>query len=90
MSASPTRPRPGRPRNADKAGRLEALFEVATDIFLENGFDGTSMALIARTAGASKETLYSHFGSKEALFARIIEALSERITRGLAARSGGC
>ncbi len=45
------------------------------------------MALIAKTANASKETLYNNFGSKEDLFAKIIEALSLRITRGLVARS---
>ena len=87
MNVSSTGSRVGRPRKDEQERRLEELFDVATRLFLEHGFDGASMALIAKTANASKETLYNNFGSKEDLFAKIIEALSLRITRGLVARS---
>lgn len=40
----------------------------AVDLFARNGFDGTSVDDIAAVAGVSKQTVYSHFGSKESLF----------------------
>ena len=41
--------------------------------FLANGYEGTSMSLIAREAGVSKGTLYVYFSNKEALFAAVTE-----------------
>ncbi|MGH6936568.1 MAG: TetR/AcrR family transcriptional regulator [Methylocella sp.] len=38
--------------------------------------------LVAARAGASKETLYRHFGNKEELFADIVRRRSARITGG--------
>ena len=46
---------------------------MAEKVFFENGFTDTTMQTIAARAGASKETLYRHFGSKEELFAEIVE-----------------
>jgi TetR/AcrR family transcriptional repressor of mexJK operon len=40
------------------------------------------MQLVAARAGASKETLYRHFGNKEELFAEIVRRRSSRITGG--------
>jgi TetR/AcrR family transcriptional regulator, mexJK operon transcriptional repressor len=40
------------------------------------------MQIIAKEAGASKETLYRHFGSKEELFSAVIRSRSARITGG--------
>jgi AcrR family transcriptional regulator len=40
----------------------------AVDLFARNGFEGTSVDDIAGLAGVSKQTVYSHFGSKENLF----------------------
>jgi AcrR family transcriptional regulator len=48
------------------------LADIAERVFLETGFADTTMQMIASRAGASKETLYRHFASKEALFAEII------------------
>ena len=45
---------------------------VAEAVFLTNGFTETTMHEIAARAGASKETLYRHFGSKEGLFAEVV------------------
>lgn len=38
-------------------------------LFPEKGFESTSVDDIATAAGVSKQTVYSHFGSKENLFA---------------------
>ena len=54
--------------------RRREIAVVAEQVFFENGFTDTTMQTIAGRAGASKETLYRHFGSKEELFAEIVEA----------------
>ena len=45
---------------------------VAEAVFLAQGFTETTMRDVAARAGASKETLYRHFGSKEGLFAEVV------------------
>ncbi|WP_104480724.1 helix-turn-helix domain-containing protein [Actinokineospora auranticolor] len=41
------------------------MLEAAATAFLDNGFRGTSMDAIARTAYVAEQTLYQHFGGKE-------------------------
>lgn len=48
-------------------------------LFLDNGFEGTSMDAIAQQAGISKRTLYSHFTNKSALFAAVVEQLCAKV-----------
>lgn len=64
----------------------EAILEAATRVFLRAGYANASMDAIAGEAGVSKTTIYSHFGSKEALFGAIIE---QRCRRRLAAVAAG-
>ncbi|ABD55333.1 transcriptional regulator, TetR family [Jannaschia sp. CCS1] len=45
-------------------------------MFLQHGFLGTNMDVIADTAGVSKQTVYAHFKSKEALFIDVVEAMT--------------
>ena len=45
-----------------------AILEAAEELFLRQGFLGTSMDEIASLAGVSKQTVYARFSSKEALF----------------------
>jgi TetR/AcrR family transcriptional repressor of mexJK operon len=63
----------GRPPTEEVAARAERLLDVATEVFLEQGFKGASMSEIARRAGASKQTLYARYPSKAALFAALVE-----------------
>lgn len=48
--------------------------EVATALFVERGFAGTSLVDIANLAGVATRTLYQHFGDKEAIFREVIHA----------------
>jgi AcrR family transcriptional regulator len=48
------------------------LLEAASKLFMERGFDATSMSEIARHARASKETFYRHFPGKEDLFRAVV------------------
>ena len=55
------------------AKRRAEIVSVAERVFLKRGFADTTMQMIASLAGGSKETLYRHFASKEALFAEIVD-----------------
>lgn len=48
--------------------RRTAILNCADEVFLEKGFQGASMSLIAARLGGSKGTLYNYFSSKEELF----------------------
>jgi TetR/AcrR family transcriptional regulator, mexJK operon transcriptional repressor len=63
--------------------RRDEIATVAERVFLERGFADTTMQIIAARAGASKETLYRHFGSKEGLFSEVVRNRSARVTSGL-------
>jgi AcrR family transcriptional regulator len=51
---------------------LDRLLDSATRVFMEKGFDATSMGEIAKLASASTETFYRHFPTKEELFERVL------------------
>lgn len=48
------------------------IIAAAGSLFTQQGVEATSMDEIAQRAEVSKQTLYSHFGSKEGLFAAAI------------------
>ena len=52
--------------------------EAARRLFLEHGYEITSMDSIAAEAGVSKRTVYSHFRNKEMLFVETMETMCER------------
>ncbi|MBL3587576.1 TetR/AcrR family transcriptional regulator [Rhodovulum sulfidophilum] len=76
-------------RDAKKQNRerRHEIMDLATDLFLENGFAATSMSRVAEAAGITKASLYHHFPGKEDLFAACVAhgytAAIERL-RGIA------
>lgn len=54
------------------AEKQAAILLAAEDVFLRNGYRGTSMDEVAAKARVSKQTLYKHFESKESLFRSLI------------------
>jgi len=56
-----------RPRADNYEERRQEILDAAAAIFAEQGFDGTSIADIARRCGGSKALLYHYYQSKEAL-----------------------
>ncbi|WP_051798080.1 TetR/AcrR family transcriptional regulator [Catenuloplanes japonicus] len=54
------------------ARKRAAITGAATALFLEAGYDGTSLARIADAAGVSKATLFKQFPTKAALFDAIV------------------
>jgi AcrR family transcriptional regulator len=55
------------------------LIEVATALFAEHGYEGTSVEAVLAAAGVSRGALYYHFAGKEALFTAVLEAVSDRV-----------
>lgn len=56
----------------DRDARREAILDVASDVFLEEGYANASMSTIAARVGGSKGTLYNYFKNKEQLFAAYV------------------
>jgi TetR/AcrR family transcriptional regulator, mexJK operon transcriptional repressor len=61
-----------------KRGRPPIL-EVATELFLEQGYGSTSIEAVASRAGISKRTFYDRFDDKAALFAAVVHYIIEHI-----------
>ena len=67
---------------AKKGNTPDKIKAVAMSIFLQNGFQGTSMQQIAAAVGISAPGIYKHFDSKEALFSALVDPIIEKI-RGI-------
>ncbi|MBB5339428.1 TetR/AcrR family transcriptional regulator [Tunturiibacter gelidoferens] len=59
--------------------RVAELLDIASQVFLENGFAGASMNEIARLSNSSKTTFYSRFPTKEKLFIAVMERRMETV-----------
>jgi TetR/AcrR family transcriptional regulator, mexJK operon transcriptional repressor len=66
--------------------RRQEIAAVAELVFFEQGYAETTMQAIAARAGASKETLYRHFGSKEDLFAEVVSVRARTFLEDMDAR----
>ena len=78
---APVKDRPRRKRAAHLGPerRRPLVLDAAYDLFLENGFEGTSMDAIAAAAGVSKPVVYDCFASKDELFTAMLDREEERI-----------
>ncbi|MGW0004505.1 TetR/AcrR family transcriptional regulator [Nocardia grenadensis] len=54
------------------AEKRSAIIEAAARLFLDSGYDGTSLSRVAEEAGVSKATLFKQFPTKAALFEAIV------------------
>ena len=66
-------------RRIDK--RLDSIVEVATELFIEKGYEGTSLNAILERVGGSKRNFYTKFGGKEGLFKALVERNIEYLYR---------
>ena len=64
---------------------MDELLDLAAEVFIADGFQGASVNVIARRAGASKASLYSRFPSKEDLFLAVLEHRMNRIFQAVVA-----
>lgn len=70
-------------RSSTTAGRPPGqqgreLLDTARGAFLEHGFDGTTMDMLATRAGVSKSSLYREHGSKDALYMAVVTDWTKR------------
>ncbi len=62
----------GRPTKLAALERDERLLAIATAMFMEQGFEGTSMDALAEAAAVGKATLYARYADKAALFGAVL------------------
>ncbi len=70
--------RAGRPTQAESERRIENLLEVAATMFIDGGYQATSLDAIALTAGVAKRTIYARYPDKAALFEAVLHRLTAR------------
>lgn len=65
----------------DQETRRKEIFNAAVGLFLEKGFQETSMRAIAEAAGMGKSSLYDYFKTKDEILVFILEEETLIITR---------
>jgi TetR/AcrR family transcriptional regulator, mexJK operon transcriptional repressor len=77
---SPTRKarQGGRPSQAAALELRDRILEVATELFLTEGYGSTSIEAVAGGARISKRTFYHRFDDKAALFAAVVHRIIEK------------
>lgn len=67
--------------DSEPTGRSERkrrqILAAAEEMFLRGGYLGTNMDELAARSQVSKQTIYKHFGSKEALFVELVTAMTD-------------
>ena len=74
--------RPSR-RQEYSASTRRALIDVATELFTDRGYAGTSLDEIVAGARVTKGALYHHFSGKQALFESVFEKVQESAARAI-------
>ena len=67
------------PQRSPRLASGGAIREAAAALFLEKGYQGTSLDEIAAVARVSKQTIYTHFANKEELFSDLVLGNAERV-----------
>ncbi len=75
-------------RERKKQQTREALARAGIELFVERGYDATTLAEIAEAAGVSTRTIFAYFPSKEDILFASLQALREALARALAERPG--
>lgn len=61
--------------DTEELTKREAILKAAQRMFLERGYRGTSMELVAKESGCGRQTVYNQFQCKKALFDAIVALL---------------
>jgi AcrR family transcriptional regulator len=64
------------------------LITIATRLFAEHGYEGTSIEAVLREAGVSRGSLYHHFAGKEALYEAVVEDVETKVGMQTLAAAG--
>ncbi|WP_306320046.1 MULTISPECIES: TetR/AcrR family transcriptional regulator [unclassified Streptomyces] len=77
-NAIPPRVRAGRPTREQAEARHQELLDAALDLFLERGFEVTTIEMIAARVSMTKRTIYARYPDKATLFRAAIQRAVER------------
>jgi TetR/AcrR family transcriptional regulator, cholesterol catabolism regulator len=61
----------------------DLILESAAQVFCQKGYNGASMADIAKAVGLQKATLYHHFGSKQEILAELLDRAMDIVTENM-------
>jgi AcrR family transcriptional regulator len=82
--AAGSRRRRARAAHLGPERRRPLVLDSAFELFLERGYEGTSMAAIADAAGVTKPVVYDCYPSKEELFSALLAREEERVLADIA------
>ena len=68
----------------------ENIVKTALELFLQNGYEKTSMNDIAREVGITKPAIYHHFKNKDQLFHEVLSFFFEEMGKWSRSRFGSC
>ena len=78
MAAQAAAAKPARNEETGSSARKHrAILDAALKVFLRSGYLGANMEEIATLSEVSKQTIYKHFSSKEALFVEIVTSMTD-------------
>jgi AcrR family transcriptional regulator len=76
-------------RERKKRQTREALTHAALELFVERGYDETTLAEIAEAAGVSTRTIFAYFSGKEDILFSTVQTMLDALGQALAARPAG-
>jgi AcrR family transcriptional regulator len=76
-------------RQRQKQQTRQLIFETASRLFAERGFDAVTVAEVARAADVSEMTAFNHFPTKEDLCFAGMEFFEERLLDAVRGRAAG-
>src|SRR5262249_12564767 len=72
-------PRTKRAAHLGPERRRPQVLDAALELYLQRGYDGTSMEAVAQAAGVTKPVVYACFAGKDELFRALLRREEERI-----------
>ncbi|MCW6512884.1 TetR/AcrR family transcriptional regulator [Lichenifustis flavocetrariae] len=78
LDTKPKRHTGGRPSQEEALRRDERLVEIAARMFMERGFDATTIDAVAEAASVGKATVYARYKDKAELFAAVLKRQVDR------------
>jgi AcrR family transcriptional regulator len=76
-------------RERKKQQTRQLIADTARRLFAERGFDGVTVAEVARAADVAEKTVFNYFPTKEDLFYSRLEAFEEDLLEAIRAREPG-
>jgi AcrR family transcriptional regulator len=76
VPATPPRKSPSALKSTRRELLRESILEAASNLFIQRGFQGTSMGDIAEAMGATRTALYYYFRNKEAILQELVSEVT--------------